>query len=258
MSTQNLSQMGSARVSVGVFNGMSCICKEGASDVEINFYQFAASNLEVVNVPKLLDISTQNLCIEYIPNRVTLDELYKNPSTFNQLAQLHHAQYVPPFLLKRHQWTVSDTKVAFDVLQLPKVTQDSILAIQALSFVLFEYSGLISGDTNAGNWGTRTNGELVLFDWERFGFGSPAIDLAPLVNGLGTATDYEYVIEKYMQQSAIEPQINLARHLVIAKCWIIIEVTNILISRNKREASKYIRWYREHVPAWISSIERYV
>ncbi|WP_390909508.1 phosphotransferase family protein [Pantoea ananatis] len=54
-------------------------------------------------------------------------------------------------------------------------------------------------NTNAGNWGKRENGELVLFDWERFGPGSPATDLAPLVKGMGREEDYRAIARRYCQ-----------------------------------------------------------
>ncbi|MBE5106039.1 hypothetical protein IGI01_12210 [Bacillus thuringiensis] len=44
----------------------------------------------------------------------------------------------------------------------------------------------VSGDPNPTNWGIRNNNQLVLFDWERIGYGSPVIDLAIIIPGLGT------------------------------------------------------------------------
>ncbi|EMK6962173.1 choline kinase, partial [Vibrio cholerae] len=116
-------------------------------------------------------------------------------------------------------------------------------------------SCLISGDTNDGNWGIRQNGELVLFDWERFGYGSPAIDLAPLVQGLGSMDEYASIIERYTQHNSSFAADELTKHLVIAKCWIVIEVINILISRNKPEAAIYIDWYQKNLPAWLGAVE---
>lgn len=100
--------------------------------------------------------------------------------------------------MKEHRWSTCATEAALMSLNLPQVTQDSLLRIQQLSGTLFDHRTLISGDANEGNWGRRDNGELVLFDWERFGYGSPAIDLAPLVSRMGTLSDYEFIVDQYL------------------------------------------------------------
>ncbi|MEZ8824600.1 hypothetical protein AB6E04_09570 [Vibrio amylolyticus] len=72
MNKQDLSKMGAARVSKTIVNGVPCIHKQGAKDVEINFYKVAASNLHGINTPRLIQINNQELFIEYIPNRIAL------------------------------------------------------------------------------------------------------------------------------------------------------------------------------------------
>jgi len=64
---------------------------------------------------------------------------------------------------------------------------------------------LVSGDSNAGNWGKRESGDLVLFDWERFDKGSPAIDLAPLIKGMGTKQMFMALSERYYQLTPLNP-----------------------------------------------------
>ncbi|CAK2473563.1 Phosphotransferase enzyme family protein [Vibrio crassostreae] len=256
MGKQDLSKMGAANVSIEDFEGEPCIYKRKASDVELNFYQFAAEALDGVNTPKLLSISGNNLVIEYIPHSITLDGLHANKSTFEQLAFIHNSKFQPQLPVKNHAWDSRSTDLAMSRLNLPEVTQDSIRAIQHLSFELFDFKGLISGDSNEGNWATRDNGELVLFDWERFGFGSPAIDLAPLVRGLGTSRDYESIVEKYVQYSSKLSQDKLQRHLILAKVWLVVEVTNILTHRGKSSTSMYLNWFRENTPSWLISMEK--
>ncbi|MGF1752157.1 aminoglycoside phosphotransferase family protein [Vibrio makurazakiensis] len=254
MTTQDLSKMGEARVSVELLDGLKCILKQGASDVEVNFYQLAASKLAGVNTPALLRAEGNSLNIEYIPNRISLVELQSNPQTFEQLSLIHSSRYVPSFTVKKHEWTGAATESALSILQLSESAQSAIKYLQSLSDRLFEFPGLISGDTNDGNWGSRVNGELVLFDWERFGYGSPAIDLAPLVKGLGSVSDYEIVVRKYARYNSLLTEHELIKHLIIAKCWIIIEVVNILVVRNNSEALKYINWYCNNVPQWLESV----
>ncbi|HDZ9478527.1 TPA: choline kinase, partial [Vibrio cholerae] len=84
---------------------------------------------------------------------------------------------------------------------------------------------------------------------------SPAIDLAPLVQGLGSMDEYASIIERYTQHNSSFAADELMKHLVIAKCWIVIEVINILISRNKPEAAIYIDWYQKNLPAWLGAVE---
>ncbi|PKF76263.1 choline kinase [Vibrio sp. vnigr-6D03] len=255
MSTHDLSKMGVARVSVEELEGVNCVLKKGASEVEINFYLSVAPNLVSVNTPALLKLDGSDLFIEYIPNPITLKELQLNTKTFEQLASIHSSQHVPSLPVKNHEWTNVATGKTVDLLFLSKSEHNAIKSIQSLSHSIFEYPALISGDSNDGNWRTRANGELVLFDWERFGYGSPAIDLAPLVSGLGTVSEYESIIKKYTQHSSLLSETELMRHLIIAKCWIVTEVVNILIERHNPDAGKYINWYRKNVPQWLASVE---
>ncbi|MFW7523153.1 phosphotransferase [Vibrio ostreicida] len=256
MMTANLAQMGPAQVTVVDINGKSCIRKQGASPVELNFYQFSAPQLDGVNTPRLLDVKGDDLYIEYIPNTITLDELLAQNLTFEQLARIHQSDFQPTHPLKQHHWTESNTDLALNSLNLPQITNDSLRTIQHLSQDLFSSQRLVSGDTNQGNWGIKHNGELVLFDWERFGFGSPAIDLAPLIKGLGSLDDYEWMVGQY---TLYNPQVSghmLVKQLILAKAWLIIEVTNILVGRNNPHKVKCIHWYQQHIPQWLAKVEK--
>ncbi|MEZ9064892.1 MULTISPECIES: phosphotransferase family protein [unclassified Vibrio] len=255
MSTQDLSKMGSARVSIKTLGGVNCVLKQGASEVEIHFYQSAAPKLKGINTPRLLKIDRNHLYIEHIPNSISLKDLRTKSDLFSQLAALHCSEYTPTFEVKKHEWTAFATDDALKILNLPDVVESSIKRIQALSDSIFECKVLISGDTNDGNWGTRANGDLVLFDWERFGQGSPAIDLAPLVSGLGSIAEYKEIVTQYIKYNPALSKTELLEHLIIAKCWIVIEVVNILNSRNNPEQGKYINWYRANIPKWLASVE---
>ncbi|ENO7844071.1 choline kinase, partial [Vibrio cholerae] len=114
MSTKDLSKMGSARVSIEEFGSSLCIHKQNASDVEVNFYQHAASKLKGVNVPQLYKVQDKDLFIELIPNRVTLKELQTNSSVFEQLAIIHCSKYKPCFSTKEHHWSAISTESALE------------------------------------------------------------------------------------------------------------------------------------------------
>lgn len=117
---------------------------------------------------------------------------------------------------------------------------------------------MISGDSNAGNWGQRENGELVLFDWERFSTGHVAIDLAPLIEGMGTFDDYLNVAGKYIECAEKGETTELARDIGLAKAWIVVEVVNILVSRENPQTSKYLDWFRQTLPQWAKSLSAQV
>ncbi|EOB3569292.1 phosphotransferase family protein [Vibrio vulnificus] len=255
MSNKDLSKMGAAKVSLVNHHGQPCIQKQGASAVEIHFYQHATDKLTGVNTPRLLDVCNDTLYIEQIPHQVTLADLLKNTNTFEQLASIHQTQYRPDFAVKTHRWQAEDTEKALRSLALSNQNANSIRTLQTMSGEIFEHDGLISGDSNEGNWGTRASGELVLFDWERFGLGSPAIDLAPLVHGLGQLTDYHAIASLYRQHNPLLSNDTLVRQLILAKGWLIVEVTNLLVSREKQEAKMYIDWYRKQIPNWLKEVE---
>ncbi|MFQ2918329.1 phosphotransferase [Aeromonas allosaccharophila] len=254
MTQHELAKMGSASVNIQLLDGIPCIRKSGASLVERHFYQRAAPHLGGLNTPALLKVEGETLFLEQIPHPVTLALLHHNEQTFAQLASLHNAKYQPDFAVKNHGWSLADTDEALAILCLPRSANATIRHIQQLGHELFEESCLISGDSNEGNWGTRDNGELVLFDWERFGYGSPAIDLAPLVPQMGSLAEYETIIERYLRHSSRLSGDRLLHHLIMAKCWLIIEVTNLLTRRGKPQAHRYLAWYRQQVPHWLESV----
>ena len=255
MSNKDLSKMGSAKVTLVNRNGVPCIRKQGAGEVEISFYQHAAQHLSGVHSPKLLAVEGDTLFIEHIPHSLTINELQTTSEVYQQLSRIHQSQYSPSFAVKEHSWSTSDTEAALMSLNLPQVTQDSLLHIQKFSDALFHHNTLVSGDTNQGNWGKRDNGQIVLFDWERFGYGSPAIDLAPLVSQMGTLSDYECIVDQYLPHNNLVSREDLIRQLIIAKSWIVVEVTNLLVTRDISDASKYLEWYRKRLPTWLTTVE---
>jgi hypothetical protein len=82
----------------------------------------------------------------------------------------------------------------------------------------------ISGDPNPLNWGCRDDGSLVLFDWERFTFGTPAIDLAITIPGLGDEATYLRVASVYLGDAATSDAVSdLARAIRQGKVWSVVE-----------------------------------
>ena len=62
---------------------------------------------------------------------------------------------------------------------------------------------LISGDPNPTNWGERSTGQLVLFDWAEAAWSHPAYDLAVLCGGFPENTAVKHVVKQYLDRYEI-------------------------------------------------------
>ncbi len=95
----------------------------------------------------------------------------------------------------------------------------------------------ISGDPNPTNWGLRADGSVVLYDWERFGMGTPALDLAITIPGLGDEDTFARVASAYLHAGdendgeAVAERVEsspstveaLANEVAAAKVWSVVE-----------------------------------
>lgn len=103
--------------------------------------------------------------------------------------------------------------------------------LQGSSQQLFKPYCWINADTNPTNWGVRKDGSIVLFDWERISCGSPAIDLAITIPGLGTSDNSteKMIAERYLSlwtNSPLDFPLNkqlLFEQLKLAKIWSAVE-----------------------------------
>ncbi|WP_330960944.1 hypothetical protein [Photobacterium sp. 53610] len=257
-----LTQMGHAQVFLKETRGVPYIEKSNATDVEMHFYRNIAPQLTMLGVhtPRLYHCDTKNhvLHLEYIPTPVTLEALHEDPRCFQQLAAIHHFSRHSDHPRCAHQWTEQHTIQALNHLQLSGNAEAHLHQLREQSEGLFYPHACLSGDSNAGNWGIRDNGDLVLFDWERFGEGSPAIDLAPLVKGMGDRMSYQAIADRYLAHSSLLPKQTLLRHLILAKAWIVVDVVNILKDRNKPDTETYLNWFRQVFPAWLKTHSSYL
>lgn len=192
MAAMDLSKMGTAKV---VLNTSDCnqivIEKWPVSDVEWAFYLYAATELNQAGIatPTLLsaDATLRKLRLEYIPYKVDQTAV-ANDYAIAMLGRLHRYPANSEWLYHTYTWTETALENALMLLALPEKNARQLRRFQQNSNALFACQSLVSGDRNAGNWGRRESGNLVLFDWERFGKGSPAIDLAPPHKGNGEKT----------------------------------------------------------------------
>lgn len=258
MTNKELSQMGSAKVHLLERNGVHVIEKHHPAPVEVAFYKNHAEsfNQQGIYVPHLIEVDMQRntLQIEYVPNLIEQDFLLQDPRVIQQLALLHKVKPTTDDLYHTHRWTKKATQQVLTTLMLDRATEDFFYLTQENAGHLFDSANLVSGDTNAGNWGLRENGELALFDWERFSTGHVAIDLAPLIKGMGSQGDYLEVAQKYAKCAGQGNPKELASAIAQAKTWIVVEVVNILISRNNPQTCKYVNWFRQTLPNWVKSL----
>ncbi|HBL4903956.1 TPA: phosphotransferase [Enterobacter hormaechei] len=260
MSAMDLSKMGTAKV---VLNTSDCnhivIEKWPVSDVEWAFYLYAATELNQAGIatPTLFsaDAALRQLKLEYIPYKVDQTAV-ANDYAIAMLGRLHRYPANSEWLYHTHTWTETALENALMLLALPELNVRQLRRFQQNSNALFACQSLVSGDSNAGNWGRRENGNLVLFDWERFGKGSPAIDLAPLIRGMGTKQEFIDLAERYCQLSSHQNIRELAREIAVVKAWIVTEVIVLLHMRRKSTFPLYLNWYREHLPAWLDNVEK--
>jgi aminoglycoside phosphotransferase (APT) family kinase protein len=110
---------------------------------------------------------------------------------------------------------------------------------------------VISGDPNPSNWGRRERGQLVLFDWERFGVGQPELDVAIVIRGLPSRGEIEAVASHYSALSGRGSPEDTYQKLVAWKLWTVLEFVTEPQSP-ARERTK--RWLGLDFGQWIDSV----
>jgi aminoglycoside phosphotransferase (APT) family kinase protein len=121
----------------------------------------------------------------------------------------------------------------------------------------------ISGDPNPTNWRVRDDGTLVLVDWERFGYGTPAIDLAILMPGLGSpdgkletwiASNY---VEFWRMANGEVPflEATLTAQIQLAKLWTAVEFIAGAAKNPEAYPRNTVRFLVEHLPDMLQRTE---
>lgn len=173
------------------------IVKCDARGREALFYQQAAPALrrQSVPIPELFWAGKQNgmhwMVLELLPAPLPRDRWVGDPQVMEALARLHVARLekeLEGLPLFRLAWTAEMTEAAVSCVpaQHRSAVRAVLLDVMEQSQGLFAPVCFISGDPNPTNWGLRSDGSVALFDWERFGCGSPAIDVAITMPGLPT------------------------------------------------------------------------
>jgi aminoglycoside phosphotransferase (APT) family kinase protein len=242
------------------------IVKAAPTTTEALFYQQIAPILQAqgVTTPHLLwaDLTapTTWFVLEAIPLPLPPERWQADLAVLTQLKQLHQAT-VPslPFSPFVPSWTDDLTQAA--AAQWPRTqraqAQRKLAAFQARSQHLFANQCWISGDPNPLNWGLRANGTVVLYDWERFGRGTPALDLAITVPGLGEHHLFEQVAQQYLSAQPTEHSDTtlelLVRDIAHAKVWNVVEFV-AMISRGDVTPTDRIQALIDKLPQWLEAI----
>lgn len=206
----------------------------------------------------------QWLLLEDIPNPLPRTRWQADLEVLAVLRRLHQS-HLP------HQ---NDLSMFFYPAWSAELTQDALVCFPAasanhLSFLLQEVQQdhqylfapqcWISADPNPTNWGVRHDGTVVLYDWERFGRGTPAIDLAITVPGLGEMTTFRAVADRYLSEpvhslpQAVSSRETLLHDMVIAKAWTVIEYLS-MYSRGAPARSTTISTLIQQFPVWLNDI----
>jgi hypothetical protein len=166
----------------------------------------------------------------------TLRRLHALPATFP----------IPqPFTL---QWQPVATQYQSYV---PAQTLDYLARLESRHRNLFTPHCVIAGDANVSNWGIRADGTVVLFDWDRIGYGVPAFDVAITVPGLGWPTLFRQVAAAYLADLNADGATidTLAHDMAIAKTQVIVEYINAPeITEENRQITCVL------LPSWIEMI----
>ncbi|MFT4413268.1 phosphotransferase family protein [Fredinandcohnia humi] len=254
----------------------SLIVKGDPSCLESIFYREIAPNLREkgVNIPHLIHTSFEEslnhywTIMECVPYSLPRDRWFADQDIINTLVNLHNATWQRTFEIPGSYKPVWHEKMnAKIVSMLDNVNESRDLELQ-LNKLMQDSSELflpycnINGDTNPTNWGIRENNEIVLFDWERFSNGSPAIDLAISIPGIGSldnqleleiATKYLASWRKLDTHLFPYSEKELVHEINKAKIWVTIEfISNQVDGFN----SEVVTWFLEKLPLKIKAMTK--
>lgn len=260
------------------FDGTSLIVKTSSSPREQSFYVHHADALRSagVDVPHLIQSGTDEqgnyfIVIEHILRALPKEQWRHNSHQVEMLSRLHRATWgsaqshiADPF---RPRWTSDMTEHVLDwfarSLHSTEIRQQ-LLDAQTLWETLNFNQCCISGDPNPTNWCQRYDGSLVLVDWERFGYGTPAIDLAILLPGLGSDDGSaeawlagEYIAHwRQTELADVMDDNQLAAEIRLAKLWTVVEfVSNATMSRSKRDyPQETVTYMIGHLPEFLQMV----
>jgi hypothetical protein len=276
-SVERLGGMSGGRVWRVRFTDASVIVKASASSAESRFYEQVAEPLRATGVPSPLmgwalhEPGAHWLILEDIPTPLPVQA----PATWSPdgriiaiLARLHAVTRAEPPQLpegRPQDWTDTQTASALSMFPADAVADIAtpLRRLQIASQPIFAPWCWISGDPNPLNWGLRADGSLVLFDWELFGPGTPASDLAVVIPGLGNIAHYATVANCYVDHWSCQPEAlpwtntQLARDIALAKIASVVRLLAAHADGSVRVGEALVAWLVDQAPAWIGELARH-
>ena len=239
----------------------SAVLKRGQHERETRFYRDLAPVLDAgVRAPHAYHVDPEWLLLEDVPQPLSRDRWLADSAVMRSLAALHRsrralAALTDPFL---PSWDADQTEAAVDRLD----ADDRATAARALERLRLEADrwltgdALVSADPNPRNWGERADGTPVLFDWERVGRATPAVDVAITVPGLPSRDQVELASQAYLavqQRDHVHwSGAEFTRGLVVVKAWTCVEL--LADRREVAQLAELQRWLAARLPAWLDAI----
>jgi hypothetical protein len=263
ISSERLGGMGQGRVYRARSARQSVIAKL-TSPVEAHFYRVIVPRwpeLQSFTPTLLAALEAEGhpwLVLEDILHPLPPERRLADPDMIAVLRLLHQSALpdLPATLAPyRPAWGVATNERALAALSARVATTlaDNLGAMCDAAQPLFAPHCPLSGDPNPANWGLRDDGSLVLYDWERFCRGTPALDLAITVPGLGNMADYRRVAESYSADDAQAKKEQLAREIALAKVWSVVEFLAHNAGRGERTEAT-VAWIAQHFGDWLRSL----
>jgi aminoglycoside phosphotransferase (APT) family kinase protein len=249
-----------------VYSGGQCVILKQSNEAnEFRFYREIARQLITQGVAIPAIECSQEIegsywtIIEYMTKSFPREQWLAHEEQLRVLRNLHesHVDCADDRWIFRPVWddAISESALSFFDGNIAQKLRPIVQMIQAQSQPLFEPTCWISGDPNPMNWGLREDESIVLFDWERFGRGTPAIDLAIATPGLATAEDCQKVAAVYLQSDSAAVE-NLARQIARAKVWNVVEYLYMAHSGDVA-GQQGVESLVNRTPVWLENISRY-
>jgi hypothetical protein len=232
----------------------SCVLKLDPHEIEQRFYtRFAVEVSDAgLGVPHLLGhTQDEYLLLERVDTH--LEPNIEPQTLVAELHQFHTTVAVPrDDVLFQPQWPADLTSKALERLNVSdpaiwrRAEECQIIALDAGAS-----ERVISGDPNPSNWGRRERGQLVLFDWERFGIGQPELDVAIVMRGLPSRGEIEAVAGPYSALSGRGSPEETYQKLVAWKLWTVLEFVTEPQSPARERTTQ---WLALNFGQWIGSV----
>ena len=243
----------------------SVVLKKSVHPAEWLFYKHVAPQLDSLDIstPKvefLFQSSTHYwLILEHIPFPFPRTRWNSDADLLSLLYRLHHSPEISGHeMMFKPAWPDTMTHNAMSLLHSkqvsPSLAAQFFTKAQQESAKVLADSCWICGDPNPKNLGLRANGQLVLFDWERFGRGTPAVDIAITVLGLGNGASYRRAATTYLANRSIQMDsheiADLTHSICVAKAWVIVDLLS-KVATNEVEYAPVMDKLLEYLPAWL-------